>query len=421
MHRLIILILFFSWVSTPVSLDAGPIDYFDITRPKFKPLPVVIRMNPANHLQGLYVQSVFQSNLEQTLFFRVYEENSLPESLLKGNEPPAFTMNLQILEQNPLKFRFELFGREQETALASGELKEDEKTDLRKLGLQMANTFIKNSLGFRGIAQSRIAYTSQKKNGRKNIMLSSYDGTHQQRFSYNLGSNNYASWAFDNQNLLYTTFTRSKVQVAIQPSKRLRASILSFPKGTQPQGGTWSPRGESILITLMTKGNSDIYKYHLKTRKLDRIIAWKSLETSPSWSKDASSIVFVSDSVRFQQPQIYIHDTKTKKTRRITFRGKYNSSPRWSPDGTQIIYEGKRKGYFQIFKYTLSTNRHLQLTFGRFNSEKPDWSPNGKQIVFSSNRDGLSKLFLTSVHGGRMIRLTTNPKSVIETNPVWSK
>ncbi len=330
-------------------------------------------------------------------------------------------MPSQFFKQNPLKFRFELFGREQETALASGELKENEKTDLRKLGLQMANTFIKNSLGFRGIAQSRIAYTSQKKNGRKNIMLSSYDGTHQQRFSYNLGSNNYASWAFDNQNLLYTTFTRSKVQVAIQPSKRLRASILSFPEGTQPQGGTWSPRGDSILITLMTKGNSDIYNYHLKTRKLDRIIAWKSLETSPSWSKDASSIVFVSDSVRFQQPQIYIHDTKTKKTRRITFRGKYNSSPRWSPDGTQIIYEGKRKGYFQIFKYTLSTNRHLQLTFGRFNSEKPDWSPNGKQIVFSSNRDGLSKLFLTSVHGGRMIRLTTNPKSVIETNPVWSK
>ena len=94
-------------------------------------------------------------------------------------------MNLQILEQKPLKFGFKLFGREQETALASGELKEDEKTDLRKLGLQMANTFIKNSLGFRGIAQSRIAYTSQKKNGRKNIMLSSYDGTHQQRFSYN--------------------------------------------------------------------------------------------------------------------------------------------------------------------------------------------------------------------------------------------
>ena len=101
MHRLIILILLFSWVSHPVSLDAGPIDYFDITRPKFKPLPVVIRMNPANHLQGLYVQSVFQSNLEQTLFFRVYEENSLPESLIKGNEPPAFTMNLQILEENP--------------------------------------------------------------------------------------------------------------------------------------------------------------------------------------------------------------------------------------------------------------------------------------------------------------------------------
>ncbi|MBI12937.1 MAG: hypothetical protein QGE97_01670 [SAR324 cluster bacterium] len=421
MLRLIILLLLIVCGWCPSAVYAGPIDYFDITRPKFKPLPVVISMSPANHLNGLYVQSVFQSNLEQTLFFQIFEEKSHAEKTPNSIDSPAFRMEMQILQEKPLKFLFTLYGREQETPLASGNLSEDKKTDLRQLGLQMANTFIKNSLGFKGIAESQIAYTSQKKNGRKNIMLSSYDGTNQQRFSYNLGSNNHASWAFDNQNLLYTTFTRSNVQIAIQPSKRLRASILSFPDGTQPQGGSWSPRGDSILITLMTKGNSDIYSYQLKNRKLERILAWKSLETSPSWSKDASSIVFVSDSVRFQQPQIYIHDTTKNKTRRITFRGKYNSSPRWSPDGTQILYEGKRKGYFQIFKYTLSTNRHLQLTFGRFNSEKPDWSPNGKQIVFSSKRNGLSKLFLTSVHGGRMIRLTTTPKSVVETNPVWSK
>ena len=421
MLRLIIIGLLILCGWCPVAIHARPIDYFDITRPKFKPLPVAVSMNPANHLEGLFVQSVFQSNLEQTLFFQVFEEKPIPGGTNNAQDSPAFRLEMKILEEKPLKFRFTLYGRERETPLASGELIGDEKTDLRQLGLQMANTFIKNSLGFKGIAESQIAYTSQKKNSRKNIMLSSYDGTRQKRFSYNLGSNNHASWSFDNENLLYTTFTRSKVQIAIQPSRRLRASILSFPEGTQPQGGTWSTSGDSILITLMTKGNSDIYSYQLKNRKLKRILAWKSLETSPSWSKNNSSIVFVSDSVRFQQPQIYIHDTKLNKTRRITFRGKYNSSPRWSPNGDHIIYEGKRKGYFQIFKYTLSTNRHLQLTFGRYNNEKPDWSPNGKQIVFSSNRDGLSKLFLTSVHGGRMIRLTTNPISVVETNPVWSK
>ena len=421
MLRLIIIGLLILCGWCPATINGGPIDYFDITRPKFKPLPVEVRMNPANHLKGLFVQSVFQSNLEQTLFFQVFEENPITEGINNTQDSPAFRLEMQILEEKPLKFRFTLFGRELESPMASGELKEDEKADLRQLGLKMANTFIKNSLGFKGIAESQIAYTSQKKNSRKNIMLSSYDGIRQKRFSYNLGSNNHASWSFDNENILYTTFTRSNVQIAIQPSRRLRASILSFPEGTQPQGGTWSASGNSILITLMTKGNSDIYSYQLKNRKLKRILAWKSLETSPSWSKNNSSIVFVSDSIRFQQPQVYIHDTKLNKTKRITFRGKYNSSPRWSPNGDQIIYEGKRKGYFQIFKYTLSTNRHLQLTFGRYNSEKPDWSPNGKQIIFSSNRDGLSKLFLTSVHGGRMIRLTTNPISVVETNPVWSK
>ena len=109
------------------------------------------------------------------------------------------------------------------------------------------------------------------------------------------------------------------------------------------------------------------------------------------------------------------------KTERITFRGSYNSSPKWSPDGSQLIYERQKKGFFQIYKYTLLTRRHLQLTFGRFDSEKPDWAPNGKQIVFSSKRKKAPKLYYISSFGGRAIRVTTTPSDIAETNPVWSK
>ena len=171
----------------------------------------------------------------------------------------------------------------------------------------------------------------------------------------------------------------------------------------------------------MKKGNSDIYKYNITDRNLEKIVTWKSLETSPDLSSDDGKMIFVSDSLRANQPQIYLFDKKNKRTKRITFRGKYNSSPKWSPNNSQIIYESKQKGFFQIFKYTFSTNRHTQLTFGRYNNEKPDWSPNGKQIVFSSNKEGIPKLFLITAYGGKMIRLTTNPNFVSETNPVWSK
>ena len=118
---------------------------------------------------------------------------------------------------------------------------------------------------------------AQKTNRRKNIMLSSYDGTVIQRFSYNLGSNNFSSWSFDNKNILYTTFTRSKAQLVIQPSKRLRSKILVFPAGSQPLGASWYPDGESILLTLMKKGNADIYSYNLSDAKLESLVQLEKL------------------------------------------------------------------------------------------------------------------------------------------------
>ena len=102
--------------------------------------------------------------------------------------------------------------------------------------------------------------------------------------------------------------------------------------------------GESILLTLMKKGNSDIYSYNLADAKLEKIFAWKSLETSPQMSPDGKKIAFVSDSARLNRPQIYVHNILTQKTERVTFRGNYNSSPKWSPDGSQLIYERQVKG-----------------------------------------------------------------------------
>ena len=293
--------------------------------------------------------------------------------------------------------------------------------NFRKIGLLLTDWFVLKTLNFKGVTASKIAYSAQKINRRKNIMLSSYDGTVQKRFSYNLGSNNLASWSFDNKNILYTTFTRSSVQLTIQPSIRLRAKILSFPSVFQPLGASWRMDGESILLTLMKKGNSDIYSYNLADAKLEKIFAWKSLETSPQMSPDGKKIAFVSDSARLNRPQIYVHNILTHKTERVTFRGNYNSSPKWSPDGSQLIYERQVKGVFQLFKYTLLTRKHVQLTFGRYDSEKPDWSPNGKQIIFSSKMEKVPKLYYISSFGGRTIRVTKSPPNISETNPVWSK
>ena len=395
--------------------SALAIDYFEITNPKFVPVKVGMIEGAGGEVAA--VQKVFKANLEKVLYFQIIDGTKA--EFLKSEEV-VFRLEL-LLKKNPDQLEITLWTQGEESPVAQKLLPLEEADNLRKTGLLLADWFVGKTLNFNGVSGSKIAYTSQKTNRRKNIMLSSYDGTVQKRFSYNLGSNNLASWSFDNKNILYTTFTRSSVQLTIQPSIRLRAKILTFPSGFQPLGASWRKDGKSILLTLMKKGNSDIFSYNLADAKLEKIFAWKSLETSPQMSPDGQKIAFVSDSARPRRPQIYVHNMLSHKTERVTFRGSYNSSPKWSPDGSQLVYERQVKGVFQLFKYTLLTRRHLQLTFGRYDAEKPDWSPNGKQIVFSAKKKKMAKLYYISAFGGRSIRVTTNANDIAETNPVWSK
>ena len=395
--------------------SAVAIDYFEITNPKF--VPVKVGLIGGSGTEVVAIKKVFKANLEKVLYFKII--NGTKEEFAQSEEV-VFRLEL-LLKKNQDQLEVTLWSQGEESPVAQKLLPLEETEGLRKTGLLLADWFVGKTLNFKGVSVSKIAYTAQKAKRRKNIMLSSYDGTVQKRFSYNLGSNNLASWSFDNKNIIYTTFTRSSVQLTIQPSIRLRAKILSFPSGFQPLGASWIKDGKSILLTLMKKGNSDIFSYNLADAKLEKIFAWKSLETSPQMSHDGQKIAFVSDSARPSRPQIYVHNMLTNKTERVTFRGNYNSSPKWSPDGSQLVYERQIKGVFQLFKYTLLTRRHLQLTFGRYDSEKPDWSPNGKQIVFSAKKKNVSKLYYISAFGGRSIRVTTNANDIAETNPVWSK
>ena len=391
------------------------IDYIEITNPKFIPVKVGVAIGAGQETDE--VQKVLKANLDKVLYFQI-----IPGTKQEFEESDYIVFHLDLeLKKNPVQLNSTIWsqGKKEAVAMKSFELGNDQ--DIRELGLAVSDWFVENTLQFNGVATSKIAYTAQKTNRRKNIMLSSYDGTVIQRFSYNLGSNNFSSWSFDNKNILYTTFTRSKAQLAIQPSIRLRSKILAFPVGFQPLGASWHPDGKSILLTLMKQGNADIYSYNLSDAKLESLISWKSLETSPHISPDGKKIAFVSDTAPPRRPQIYIHNLATEKTERVTFKGNYNSSPKWSPDSTQLVYERQKKGIFQLYKYNLLTRRHVQLTFGRHDSEKPDWSPNGKQIIFSAKMKKVPKLYYISSFGGRTIRVTKSPPNISETNPVWSK
>ncbi len=229
------------------------IDYIEITNPKFIPVKVGVAIGEGTEADE--IRKVFKANLDKVLYFQI-----IPGTKQEFGESDNIVFHVELeLKKNPIQLNSTIWSQGKKEAVATKTFEIDNEKEIRDLGLAVSDWFVKNTLQFNGVATSRIAYTAQKTNRRKNIMLSSYDGTVIQRFSYNLGSNNFSSWSFDNKNILYTTFTRSKAQLVIQPSKRLRSKILAFPAGSQPLGASWNPDGKSILLTLMKQGNADIY------------------------------------------------------------------------------------------------------------------------------------------------------------------
>ena len=409
-------LLFWLFIGTKVF----SLDYFEIKNPKFHPIGIGIHVQPETDIEAGFLQGVLQNNLEQTLYFSL-----LPiawNDVLKGiNETLLYHLQIRF-QSSPVK-QVEMSLREikSQKILLTKSTQIPHKKVIRKIGLQWSDQIIETTLQIPGLSTSQIAYVAKSPQTSKNIRIVSFDGTQDERFSYNLGSNNLPTWSFDNKYLMYTIFTSTASQIAIQPVHRPQARLLSFPLGVQPLSGSWSPDGSNILLTLMKHGNADIYRYDLSTDAIEQLTQWVSLETSPIWSANGKMIAFVSDKKKFQFPQIYVHDFERQTTTHLPLKLRYVSAPKWSPDGENLLFEGKKGSFFQIFKYNLVTKKQQQLTFGAFHAGKPDWSPNGQQFVFSARKKRVPKIYYMSAYGGRMVRVTANPDSVTETSPVWNK
>ena len=141
MIRLINLAVFFSVGWATLLTAAGTIDYFDITKPKFQPLKVALQMRPANDLNGLYVQSVFQSNIEQTLFFSVFEltaaDSDTKHESTAEKKPLdfVFRIELEVQQSEPLLISYRIYERKRNDPLVQGKLTQEADQELRTLGI----------------------------------------------------------------------------------------------------------------------------------------------------------------------------------------------------------------------------------------------------------------------------------------------
>lgn len=262
--------------------------------------------------------------------------------------------------------------------------------DKRKAAHRFMNEVIKYYTGIPGVFGSRIAFVRTVRNPTvsKNVFTMEMDGGNVAGITANRSLNILPSLGPGGQ-VIFTSYAKRNPDLWMSsgggPTRVSKYPGLNL-------GGSMSPAGGTIALTLSKDGNSEIYTIDTGGNIKARLTNNSAIDGSPSWSPGGNQIAFVSN--RAGGPQVYRMSSGGGGAGRVTKKGSYNQSPDWSPGegeyGQWIAYTGRDGGRFDIFAVNVNTGKLKRLTQGGGRNLDPTWSPDGRLIAFSSSRGGIT-------------------------------
>jgi len=292
---------------------------------------------------------------------------------------------------------------------------------IRTIAHRWADTIVYNLTAgaSRGIASTRIAYSSRRGNA-KEIYTVDYDGYNAQPFTHNGSNNLFPNWSSDNSKLAFVSYRTGKPEINIY--SYIDGSRLTFPMfNSLASTPAISPDARQIAFDLRTTrpaGDTDIFISNLDGSNRRNITNHPALDTSPTWSPSGKQIAF-SSSREGRGGQIFVCDTDGSNTRRIVKEGGDAASPAWSPDGRWLAFQWKPhlSVNYDIFIAEVGSGSMRQITSGAGSNESPSWAPDGRHIAFQSNRGGTTQIYIMLLGESRARKITSQGTN---TSPSWS-
>jgi len=180
------------------------------------------------------------------------------------------------------------------------------------------------------------------------------------------------TWSPDSKQFAFVVVGKGKNQLLVMDVDNVHKShIYEIPGVNAFANPAWSPDGENILVSGLVEGQSDLYLFNLKTKKVKRLTDDYYANLQPQWSSDGRYIVFSTDKGSFNPTKtgapegysIAILDTKTGKEQLLpVFPRASNLNPLFSSDNRSVYFLSNSDGFRNLYRYSLDSMRVYRLT-----------------------------------------------------------
>jgi TolB protein len=281
----------------------------------------------------------------------------------------------------------------------------------------MSDEIHQNQRNLRGVARTKLAFTSDRDGERikgpvasrdiSNIYISDYDGANQRRVTVTKSLDITPAWAPDGRSLAYTSYRRGFADIFV--SYLYEGRLETPARGSETINNylpAWSPDGTKLAFMSSRDGNPEIYVMNRDGSGLRRLTHHQNADVTPTWSPSGNQLAFTSD--RSGQPQIYIINVDGTGMQRISDVS-YADRPTWSPPPfNEIAYTGRSSAAgYDIFVYDFARGTSVRITDGMGSNESPAFSPNGRHIAFASSRGSGKYQIYTIARDGQNLRQVT--------------
>ncbi|SFR32500.1 TolB protein [Yoonia tamlensis] len=386
----------------PVAAQNGPLR-LTITDGVIEPITFAAPVFEAENAEAVQVVNnlnrLVAQDLAGTGLFREIPANAYISQISSFAQPIAFAdwraINAQALitgavavSGNQMTVKFRLYDIYSGQELGGGLQLAGTTAGWRRMGHKVADAVYSRITGEGGYFDSRVVFVAEsgpKDNRQMRLAVMDFDGENTQYLTDSSTIVLAPRFSPSGDRILYTTYESGFPRINLLNVSNVGRQQLQTAPGEMAFSPRFSRDGGSVIYSLSTGGNTDIYRSDLATGQFTRLTSAPSIETAPSLSPDGSQIVFESD--RSGTQQLYIMSANGGDARRISFgEGRY-STPVWSPRGDLVAFTKQNAGRFHIGVMRTDGSEERLLT-ASFLDEGPTWSPNGRVIMFSRETQG---------------------------------